>query len=174
MQEETRDFLMDPIDPDQLEVEWLAQPNLYMNYVRKAKRAKKEAQRAVEKVKTVRSELILEANRNGIEGIPKLSDPKVEAYYRAHERYQEAVRERIDAEHRAEVADGKIWACQQRKAALESLVILWGQEYFSSPREPKGTVRERLRDREEEMFGQKMKDAAEKRRERETQQKEEE
>jgi hypothetical protein len=127
------------IDMQNLDQEWLAQPNLFMRYAREAKRLRKEAVKAEERVKSVRSKLILEANREGIPGIDKITDTKVEAYYRDHPKYKEAVEARIEAEDEAEVADQAIFACHQRKAALENLVTLWSQEYFSEPREPKGT-----------------------------------
>jgi len=166
MEEEGRwSNLIQPIDVDALDEEWKQQPNLYMKYVEEAKRLQKEARLAEELVKTIRSELILEANRDGIPGVDKITDTKVEAFYRTHPKYQEAKAAWIQAQYESDVADGKVWAAQQRKSALENLALLWGQEYFSSPREPRKTP---ATSRMGDGWGPRMREAADARKKRET------
>jgi len=103
--------------------------------------AKEELERAEEDLKVIRSELILEANKNPDkclgDGV-KLTDPKVEAYYRSHPDHKEAKEKYFAAQKKLaiiEIAKNEI--AFTRKAALENLVTLHGQQYFAGPKMPR-------------------------------------
>ena len=67
----------------------------------------------------------------------KPTAPVVEAFYRTDEDYQEAKQEMIDAQYDADMLTNIVFAFQARKLTLENLVRLQGQNYFSSPQEPR-------------------------------------
>lgn len=126
------------IDLEMLEKEWLKQPGLYAKYSQLKAEAKKEMDRAAEKVKTVRSELILKAKKGDKELLGfKPTESTIEAWYRTQDAWQEAKQEYIDAEYEYNMMDGAVFAFSQRKSALESLVSLWIGNYYSTPKSPK-------------------------------------
>jgi hypothetical protein len=128
------------IDHDALEIEWLRQSELFAKYARELANAEREVKRFDERVKVIRSELILEANKDPEkclgEGI-KPTDPKIEAFYRTHERYLKAKESRIEAEYNRDMIKVAVDASNyHRKPALENLVTLHGQNYFAGPTVP--------------------------------------
>ena len=133
------------IDPDALDTEWLAQPALSLRYGRHLIELQEEEQRAVEKKKTIRSELIQEVSEdpNLCCGKDKPNAADIEAFYRTSKSYKEAVAAQnkiINEVAYAMLAKNEI--CYTRKAALEHLVILHGQQYFAGPRVPRDISKE--------------------------------
>lgn len=128
------------IDPDFLDAEFLRHPELAMKYGMLSAQANKEAKEAEERVKTLRSELVKNANEDPErylgKGI-KATAPVVEAFYRNDEDYKEAKQEWIDAVYNADLLSQATYAIQARKTVLENLVRLVGLEYNSTPLEPR-------------------------------------
>lgn len=127
------------IDDQMLDIEWEDQPELAMKYGRIWADAHKRLQQAEERVKIVRSELIKEVNEDPVKctGKEKPTVTDIEAYYRTHERHIEAKKEWIEAEYECNMAEiAKNEVSFTRKAALENLVILLGQDYFAGPKVP--------------------------------------
>lgn len=127
------------IDPDALDLEWLNQAPLSMKYVKHFAQCRKRLTLAEEKIKVIRAELIKRAN----------SDPKrfcnkdkpnaadIEAYYRNHKLHKEAKEEWVEAQYEYTMAEGaKNEFSFTRKASLENLVKLHGQQYFAGPSVP--------------------------------------
>ena len=128
------------IDPDALDVEWLEQSSLAIKYAKYALHLQRKVKLLEEKKKTVKAELIREANEDPQKccnkAKPNAAD--IEAYYRTSERYKQIVKKLIDAQFEADIADvAKNEVCFTRKAALENLVLLYGQQYFAGPKVPR-------------------------------------
>ena len=124
------------IDQDSLDREWLRQPHLFMKYSELSAEAKHKMDKAAERVKTIRSQLILQATEGGEELIGvKVNMQTVEAWYRTQDDYKMAKQEFNSAEYTYNILQGAVFAFQQRKTALERLVELWRGGYFSSPKE---------------------------------------
>lgn len=121
------------IDPNYLDAEFLNHAQIFMKYCRESARANKAAKIAEEKVKTTRSELIKQAKESG----EKYTETTLEAYYRLDPKYVAAKTEWINATFYADLLVNAVFAFQARKSALENLVRLHGQEYFSTPQEPR-------------------------------------
>jgi hypothetical protein len=128
------------IDEDALDVECLDQASLAIEYGRIFAEAKRDVERAEEKLKVIRSELIKEANEDPVECCdkekPNAGD--IEAYYRNHKRHKAAKDDLIDKNYEftmAEIAKNEI--CYTRKAMLEALIRLHGQMYFAGPSVPR-------------------------------------
>ena len=133
------------IDPDALDVEWLEQPTLALKYGEYVTGLRLITKQLNEKVKIVRSELIREANEKPEEcckkNKPNAGD--IEAYYRSHTDHKQAVEALNKAEYELEFAEiAKNEICYTRKAALENLVILHGQQYFAGPKIPRNLSKE--------------------------------
>jgi len=135
------------IDETSLDIEWLEQAELAMKYGGIYSDARKELEQAEEEVKVIRSELVKEANEDPDkylgDGI-KPTGPNVEAYYRTHKRHKDCKQKIIDLQFElsnAEIAKSEI--SFTRKAALENLVVLHGQQYFAGPKVPRAITSER-------------------------------
>ncbi len=135
------------IDDSALDVEWLEQAQLATKWGLYYNVCKEAYTRAEENVKLVKSELNALANEDPEkylgEGV-KATGANVEAfiiqnakYIEAKERSMKAMREMYDAEIiKSEISF-------TRKAALENLVVLHGQQYFAGPRVPRNLHDER-------------------------------
>ena len=131
------------IDETSLDTEWLGQAELAIRYGKYWVECKERFTRAEENVKIITSELILEVNQTPslVEGKPTVAN--IEAYYRTHPRHIEAKEEWVTAMtelNTAEIVKNEI--CFTRKAALEALVQLHGQQYFAGPKVPRDISRE--------------------------------
>lgn len=120
------------INPHFLDAEFLGHANLFMKYATLSAEANKELREAEEHVKTTRSELIREAKNSG----DKHTETTLEAYYRLDPEYIKAKERFVEASYNADMLTNAVFAMQARKCALENLVRLHGQEYYSNPREP--------------------------------------
>jgi hypothetical protein len=135
------------IDPESLDLEWLRHSNKFMKYSKLKAEAKRDLDKAKEKKKTIRSQLILEARKGGENLIGcKPTDSSVEAWYRTQDEYIEAIEELADAEYEFNILEGAVFAFQNRKTALENLVKLMLAGYFAAPKEPKDVNRDWKKD----------------------------
>ena len=147
------------IDPDQLDVEWLQQPTLFLKYSNKATQARKEADILKEKVDFLnesfkrvqmqaglraRSEEGTEAIKNKYGKDVKLVEKTFDAFAMEDEEVitiskelREAKLKLIDANEEAGLWDNASKAFDQRKKSLENLVYLHGQQYFAGPAVPR-------------------------------------
>ncbi len=134
------------IDENALDLEWLNQPELEAKYIKKCSELRKERDWAWEEVKTVRSELIRDANEDP-DGTCHKAKPNandIEAYYRTHQDYKDAKEELIEAEDALKVLeDMKDSIHFTRTKALENLVRLHSEEYFAGPRVPRNLLEEK-------------------------------
>lgn len=129
------------IDENALDIEWLEQASLAMRWAKNYAVCRRRLTEAEEKIKIVRAELIKKVNRNPDkylgEGV-KPTAPVVEAYYRLHSKHIEAKEEWVEAQFELNIAEAaKNEISFTRKAALENLVILHGQQYFAGPKMPR-------------------------------------
>lgn len=129
------------IDEGALEVEWVNQPALAMQYGIYLARAYRTFQKAEENVKLVRAELIkllIDDPDEYVETGTKITGPIIESFYRNHVRHKDAKNEWVEAQYElkiAEIAQKEI--STTRKAALQNLVTLHGQNYFAGPTLPR-------------------------------------
>jgi hypothetical protein len=134
------------IDETALDVEWLEQPQLAVSYGQHVAGLRREVNRLEEQKKIRRSELIQEANEDpkGTVGKDKPNAADIEAYYRRDKGYQEIVDDLLSAQYDLEMAEvAKNEIAFTRKAALENLVRLHGQQYFAGPSVPRDLSKER-------------------------------
>ena len=120
------------VDKNRLDEEWERQPMLYSEYTDMAAHANRKLARAAEKVKVVRSRLTLEALSGEIESLGKKpTGPATEAYYRNHEDHKKAKEEHLACIYDADQMNNALFALNHRKAALENLVKLQLNNYYS-------------------------------------------
>lgn len=134
------------IDEQALDVEWLEQGELALKYAKHASEMEKEAARAEERVKTIRSELINEVNADsdGTIGKSKPNAADIEAYYRTRQRYKEAKDDAVEKRNEADFAElARREVSTTRRKALEQLVNLHGQMYFAGPSVPRDLTQQK-------------------------------
>ena len=132
------DFQADlAINPDELDIAALEQSNLAMKYSREAAHYDRLAKKANEKVKTLRSQLVKEANADpdGCLGKGnKATAGNVEAYYRDHPDYIKAKNAMIDAEYQRDLVKAAAdHVAFQRSKMIQVLSSLLNAEYFAAP-----------------------------------------
>lgn len=140
---EIPDFERDAIiDETALDYEWIQQPSLAKKYAKYLAYCSALLRQANEKVKTVRSELSMEAMTDPKKAFGKemgaVSDTKCEIYYSTHPKYQKVKKKYnklLELQEDAEYAYKEI--AFTRKTELENLVKLNGQNYFSAPSVPR-------------------------------------
>ena len=126
------------ISCEELDVEWLAQPRLMMEYTQHAAEMRRDMDKAKEKVDVVRAELDQRIRQDPDEyDIDKITNPVVEAVIINQQEYKDATKEYLDTKYEHDVAQGVVRAFDQRKTALENLVKLHGQQYFAGPKVPR-------------------------------------
>jgi len=134
------------IDETALDVEWLEQADLARRYGQYVADLKYEVNKLEEQKKAQRSELIHEANLNPYESTGKKTPNAgdIEAFYRRDPEYQRVVQRLLDKQYELEYAEvAKNEVAFTRKAALENLVRLHGQQYFAGPSVPRDLSKER-------------------------------
>lgn len=135
------------IDEQALDIEWLDQAELAIKYGKYWNACKEELIRAEENVKLVNAQLILKVNKNPEKYLGKdvkPTDAKIDAAVKSHPELIEAKDEWIAAlskANNAEIVKNEI--CFTRKAALENLVVLYGQNYFAGPNMKRNIKEER-------------------------------
>ena len=120
----------------------------------------KGATEAEEEIKITRSELIKEANENPVgccdKEKPNAGD--IEAYYRNHDRHKKAKEQMIVLQYEVNMAESaKNEFSFSRKAALENLVILHGQQYFAGPKVPRDLSKEYQKKHDQKKADEKVK-----------------
>jgi hypothetical protein len=129
------------IDPDRLEEECAVHPSLYWRYAKESAQAKREASRLREKLKAVRSDLILRIRKCPADfGLDKPTEAMVEAAYRTHTEYQVVEEEVIQAEYAENLLQSAVFAFSQRKDMLSEEVRLYVSNWFAGPESPRKLI----------------------------------
>lgn len=160
MKEKELDYSVDSkIDPNALDVAFLEHADMERLYIEQVGRMKKRIIRATErlklaeeKVKNTRSKLIQKCHNHPEKciGKEKATGPEAEAYYRTHPDHLIAKRKQIKKEMKLLQAESNYETAKDMKdlmhftktKALESLVTLFGQNYFAGPAVPRNLQRE--------------------------------
>ena len=131
------------IDESALDIEWLAQPRLMMQYARHAAKTRLEAEQKKEKLDIVRAGLDKKIRVDPEKfGIVKLTESVVTSTIITQEEYTIANEEYLLAQYENNMAQGAVRAVEGKKTALENLVKLHGQQYFAGPSVPRDLSKE--------------------------------
>jgi len=125
------------IDESALDVEWLKQPSLMYTYSKNLARRRKELDEAKQNLDVAKAEADKEIRTNPTKfGLEKTTDAVVTNAILIHPDYKEAYTTYLEAKFEVDIAQSAVNAFEQRKAALENLVRLHGQQYFAGPKVP--------------------------------------
>jgi len=151
------------IDMNRLDEEWRDQPRLYYEWASHLAEARRDAAEAANSLKATEADL-KSAIRNNPVAYGLGEKPTVDAINAAvvaQPDYTLAAKEVLDADYAVDLIGAAVKALDHRKKALENLVDLHGQSYFSTPRvkrpdpaaevdAPAAVRRKRVRQREAE------------------------
>lgn len=154
------DSLVD-IDPLALDREWVGQASLFRKWAERLADAKKDWEDAKirkdlaeDQMELIEAKIDLEVRKNpvnfGLESTTEksirnvvISDKRSQA---AKKEVYKAQQEIVQAKHLVDTLESAVKSLEHRKTALENLVYLHGQNYYSQPRAPK-EVREEVGER---------------------------
>ncbi len=126
------------VDLHLLDENWMGQPLLFSHWAKKLAKAKKDLDVAEAELDLVEAELGKAIRRRPEKyGLLKDTDKPVAAAILMQPRYKEAKMVVIEAKYKVAMIQAAVTALDHRKKALEKLVDLHGQNYFSKPKAPK-------------------------------------
>lgn len=129
------DFQKDiEIDQNALDQEWIAQPVLYMRYAELEAEARRTMDEEKVRSDVVRAKLDAKIRENPEDyGISKVTEGSILSAIQQDEDYLESQTALRTAKYQLDMISGAVRALDHRRKALENLVYLHGQSYFSEP-----------------------------------------
>lgn len=134
---------MFPIDKYSLDDEWAGQPELFRVYAQSAADWQTEVDTKKDDLEVLRAELDARYREEMDAAGKKVTEAVISSLIVRTEDFQKAQKELRVSQNKLMSVKATVTALDQRKAALENLVRLYGQEYFSKPT---------VSDREREMY----------------------
>ena len=128
------DFEILNIDQNLLDREWLNQPRFFFRYAKQLADARRRYEEAKANLKIVAAEADKKVRERATKMDQKVTEAIVTATVQRRDDYREAEQAVFTAKHNVDVLDAAVTALEHRKAALENLVRLHGQNYFSTPK----------------------------------------
>ena len=132
------------IDESALDIEFLDQARLFMQYSRNEHATRRDMDYAKERLDLVKAKLDkgMRADPDKY-NIARISEGAIINSILLQPEFEEANKAHIEAAYEYGVARAAVWAFDQRKTALENLARLHGQQYFAGPRIPRDLTEER-------------------------------
>jgi hypothetical protein len=121
------------VDRRLLDKEWEGQPALFLEYAEQLAETNAEVDELKDRLENVKAELDGEARGELGEEGKKFTEAMVSAWIYREDRYLVALNDLREAQRKAAILKAEVQALDQRKAALENLVRLHGQEYYAVP-----------------------------------------
>ena len=124
------------IDPDNLDLECLYQPQYFMEYAEMLAKAENNldiAKRNLDRVCSKKSLDIRKNPENYISGINKLTENMIQSLLDNDAEVDEANNKIIECKHDVKVLSAIVDAFEQKKRSINNLVVLHGQQYYSGP-----------------------------------------
>lgn len=130
------------IDEHALDKEWIKQPALYYKYAKKLADARLEQQEAQNDLEAEKADLDRMIREDPDEyDLPKITEAGVAATIIAQSEYKDALKAVQRKQHEVATLQAAVTAFDHKRKALEKLVDLHGQNYFSEPRAKTTTAR---------------------------------
>lgn len=134
------------IDMHHLDEEWQKQPRLYMNYAEAAVETQTELDDLKDELAVMEAKISLQIRTDSYKLTPKnvkIVEGTISALLAADPTLIEKRKEYNKKKEEVSLLRKAEDSFEQRKKALENLVILQGREYYAEPRDKTGTLRER-------------------------------
>lgn len=138
------------IDGLNLDKEWLLQARRFMKYAKELADARDRMERAEQAADVERAEADKRARQRHAADEKKPTEAVINSEVLTDSEYKKAADKLLDLKHEVDILQAAVRAFDQRKDALENLVRLHGQQYFSGPQVPHDIGREFVRQAEEQ------------------------
>ena len=139
------DFDFFDIDRNRLDEEWVNQPKIFFQYASLLADAQRRESEARAERELVKAEIDLEVRKNlkkyKIDTV-KLTESVISGVVQNQPGFIAAQKKRLVRKHKTDILQGAVNDLNHRKSALERLVSLHGQNYFSTPRAPDENAKE--------------------------------
>ena len=122
------------LDQNELDKEWVRQPELYYRYATELSETRHELEKLKAEKELTIAELDRDVRRNPQQfGLEKTTETTVQNTIVVQRRYQEVNDAFLKALHAVDVCKVAVDTLDHRKKALENSVSLWLANYFSKP-----------------------------------------
>jgi len=146
------------IDKFNLDEEWVNQPSLYGFYASEVSDAQRALDKAKEKVEVIRSKLVVNINKFPQKfNFKKVTASITEAIIVSDTEYRDALDEMHERKYELSILQGAVRAFDHRKSALENIVKLHSQQYFSEPKCSDSVSAEAIKDIKQKSAKEKVK-----------------
>lgn len=144
-EEEDDSFL--EINELELEKEWMKQPDLAATWLKKLARAKRtlDVKRAKKELVEAQLDKKIRQDPEAFE-LEKVTENAIGTAIILCKEYQDIAKEINEAQFKVNIIQGLCTAIEHRKRALEGMVELFGQQYWSLPNTSSDNGREAMRD----------------------------
>jgi hypothetical protein len=123
------------IDQHSLDKEWLGQPALYHKYAHKLAVARIKEEEAKQRLDLVSAQVEMDIRSSPeLYELAKQTEGEIKACVLRQPEYQKALQAHTQARFETGIHVAATTALDHRRKALENLVQLHGQDYFSAPR----------------------------------------
>lgn len=131
------------INPDALDVAWLEQPRLMLQYSKLSAKMRRELDMAKQELDIAKAEADRKIRESPEDyGLAKVTEASVSNAILNEDGYKDAYETYLSAKYESDMASGAVNAFEHRKSALENLVRLYGQQYFAGPSIPRDINKE--------------------------------
>ena len=139
------------IDPDALDIQWTKQAQTFFKYAELAAKARNKVDRLKESLEVLDANLGLQIRKAPLNyGLEKVTEGALQSCILLNPQHANASKELADAQYELEILAAAVRALDQKKAALENLVRLQGQNYFAAPSVPRDIGAEWVKEKERE------------------------
>lgn len=122
------------IDRDRLDVEWEKQSKIVYNYSMRLADARYELDKLRSQLDVVEAEIDQSIRaRPGKYGLDKVTESGIKQIIILNPKRQKVQDQILEQKHEVDILQGAVNALEHKKSALERLVMLHGQNYFSTP-----------------------------------------
>jgi hypothetical protein len=141
---ELNEFIKDKqIDPTQLDMECVKQPERFFHYAQESVKANHELDKAKLHLDVVKAKLDLQCRQSPEDfGLVKPTESAVNAAVLCHALTLKAHEALLEARMNAKLLEAAVDAMEQKKRMLEIMVTLHGQQYFAGPSVPHDLVKD--------------------------------
>ncbi len=126
------------IDPEQLDVEIVKQPDIFLYWSEKYVTARSRRDRAEMQLELTKARLDGECREQPeLFGLKKVTEGAVKAAIECHQDVEDDENKVIEAKEDVNLLEKIVTALDQKKRMLELLVTLHGQQFFAGPSVPR-------------------------------------
>lgn len=144
------------VDKERLDEEWVGQADFYHFWALELANARLELEQEKARFDLTRAELDRDIRSDPEDfDVEKITEKAIENAILLQPQYQKALRKVTAAKHKVDVTQAAVGALDHKKKALENLVYLHGQNYFSTP-QAKGDSGKKMKEKADKKLYKRM------------------